>query len=122
MLTILVVDDTEACRRLLARLLRAKGYETLCVSNGLEALEALKMATPALILLDLAMPELDGIGFLRAIRDRPEWAAVPVIVVSGEEANSPLRRAEELGARDVFVKARFAPSQLLAAIQRHLSN
>ena len=120
MQTIFVVDDVEGCRQPMARLLRSKGYQTRCAANGLEALEALEEVTPSLILLDLSMPVMDGVEFLKAIHDEPKWAALPVIIVSGEGSGSPLREAEELGAKEVLVKSKFSPDQLLASIRRHI--
>jgi CheY-like chemotaxis protein len=120
MQTIFVVDDAEGCRQPMARLLRSEGCDTVCACNGLEALEALRGTTPALILLDLSMPEMDGIQFLKALHGVPEWAGLPVIVVSGEASGSPLREATELGAKEVLVKANYTPGQLLASIRRHL--
>ena len=88
--------------------------------DGLEALKALGSVTPSLILLDLSMPVMDGIQFLKTLHGDPKWAGLPVIVVSGEGSGSPLREAEELGAKEVLVKSKFSPEQLFASIRRHI--
>lgn len=119
MSTILVVDDSAVCRVPMARWLRSEGYETKTACNGLEALEALDEDNLSLIVLDLAMPVMDGLTFLSRLHDHPRWNSLPVIVVSGE-FSGPLERAKELGAREVFVKTKFSPDQLGASIRRHV--
>ncbi|CAA9212113.1 MAG: hypothetical protein AVDCRST_MAG83-8 [uncultured Arthrobacter sp.] len=117
---ILIVDDTDACRRPLARLLTRAGYETACAGDGREGLNALEAATPGLILLDLDMPVMDGLTFLAAIRADPRWVSLPVIVFSGE-AQRTLARAKELGADEALPKGGPGLRMLLAAIRRHLA-
>jgi CheY-like chemotaxis protein len=121
MFTIFVVDDTESCRKPMARLLRMAGYDVLCACNGLEALAALETVRPALILLDLAMPVMDGLTFLGALRDDPRWVALPVIVVSGETPDGPLKQAGICGADEVMAKGGFRTDELFACIRRHIS-
>ena len=118
--TILVVDDLPSCRRPVARLLKKNGFKPLCAADGAEALAMLDSVRPAVILLDLDMPGMDGITFLERLQDDAGRAAVPVIVISGQSSRSPLERARELGARDVLVKAHFGPGELLASIRRCL--
>ena len=120
MSTDFVVDDAENCTRVLARLLRSRGYHVVCAANGLEALEALESEIPALVLLDLSMPVMDGVGFLKAIHSEPRWATLPVIIVSGEDRGSSLRAADELAGREVLVKSKFSAEQLFASIRRHV--
>ena len=124
MLTIFVVDDSGDCRRPLARLLESEGYEAVCLSNGREALIALEESSeessPALILLDISMPVMDGLTFLSILRGDHRWESMPVIVLSGE-SEGPLERARELGAHDVLVKSAFSAGHLLASIRRHLA-
>src|SRR3954471_13349351 len=76
MTLILIADDHPIAREPLARLLRHEGYETACAANGLEALELLRERRPDLILLDMMMPKMGGLAFLRALR-RPAVAAEP---------------------------------------------
>src|SRR3954447_18911488 len=71
---ILIADDHPIAREPLARLLKHEGYETACAANGLEALEVLRERRPDLILLDMMMPKMGGLAFLRALR-QPGGAA-----------------------------------------------
>jgi CheY-like chemotaxis protein len=72
---ILIADDHPIAREPLARLLKHEGYETACASNGLEALDVMRERRPDLILLDMMMPKMGGLAFLRALREHPDAAA-----------------------------------------------
>src|SRR5688572_24595203 len=83
MQTILVVDDMAIFREPLAACLKHEGYATVCAANGKEALTAVVRKRPDLILLDLAMPVMDGLTFLRHLRGNPATSALPVILLTG---------------------------------------
>src|SRR3954447_3035385 len=83
--SILVVDDDPINRRLLARALDALGHTVVTASNGLEALEVLRVQEPDVVLLDIVMPEMDGVAVLERIKADPQLRAVPVIMVSALE-------------------------------------
>lgn len=104
------------------RLLKLEGFKSYCASNGQEALQSLSTVRPSLVLLDLSMPGMDGITFLQRLHDDPQWRSLPVIVISGESSGTPVRRAKELGARDVFLKAHFSPEELFGSIRRSLQS
>lgn len=119
---ILIVEDCEGIRRPLARLLRHQGYETLCVANGHEALETLQFTRPSLILLDLAMPVMSGLEFLKVLRQDPGLSDVPVIVVSARAPEDDVvLEAGRLGARACFTKAGYALDDLFLSIRRHVA-
>src|SRR5204862_5451141 len=82
--TILVVDDMPIFRDPIAASLRLAGYSTVCAANGREALVAARVNRPDAILLDVAMPVMDGISFLRALRAEADasLAKVPVILLT----------------------------------------
>lgn len=79
---VLVVDDNADVRVLVSRILRLIGEQAACVSGGKEALEYLRHERPKLVLLDLMMPEVDGLAVLRTIRSDPALAGLPVVVFS----------------------------------------
>src|SRR4051794_20272513 len=98
--TILLVEDSPQCRQPLAKLLRHAGYETLCVQDGEGALEMLRVTQPALILLDLMMPVMCGVEFLKVLRQDPFRAETPVIVVTGvAPGDEAITQARSLGAK-----------------------
>ncbi|MEM7698917.1 MAG: response regulator, partial [Verrucomicrobiota bacterium] len=81
--TILIVDDEADIRELIAvNLLREEDYRTLEAVNGLEALHLAKTKRPDLIILDLMLPEIDGIGVYKNLREDPRTKAIPVIMLT----------------------------------------
>jgi CheY-like chemotaxis protein len=119
--TILVVDDTPIFRDPLAASLRLAGYETACAGNGEEALAAVTARRPDLIILDMAMPVMDGVAFLRALRGRggPD-AQIPVVVLSAAPDQRVAFEAGALGARDYLVKSRVSLEEILARVGKVL--
>jgi signal transduction histidine kinase/DNA-binding response OmpR family regulator len=117
---VLVVDNEEPVRSLIARQLRGTGVSVMEAANGVEALRQLDRATPALILLDLMMPEMDGFEFLRALRGRAEWATLPVVIITAKEL-MPEERAElESQTMALLEKGRYAAADLLELVKRNV--
>ena len=109
----LVVEDDQATREMLRRLLIGDGWKTETAENGRVALELLKDRTPDLILLDLIMPEMDGFEFLAAIRDMPEYRNVPVVVVTAADLTEDDHRRLNGGVERILPKAAYDREQLL---------
>lgn len=120
MKTILVVDDMAIFREPLAAALRLAGYLTLCASHGKEAWAAIQKRRPDLILLDVAMPEMDGPTFLTALRSEPAFAEVPVILLTAVVDRDYVVQAGRLGVRDYLLKTRFSLAEMLGRIRKHL--
>ena len=120
--TILVVDDTDAVRGALVKLLQREGYQTRAASNGREALEGLEADAghpPDLVLLDIAMPEVDGLDVLESLNRDARWKGLPVIMLTGEHDYHCIRRAEQLGAKQYLIKATFSVSDMLRQINHY---
>jgi CheY-like chemotaxis protein len=100
---VLVIDDNWDVRILTARLLRYLGEDAVCVSGGAEALAYLRDQRPKMVLLDLMMPEMDGMQVLDAIRGRPELAGLAVVMFSAANEEE-LRAAVRRGADDYLLK------------------
>lgn len=111
---VLVVEDDPSVRGLLHTLLSAEGYEVSTASDGLAGLVKAASSQPALILLDLMMPDLGGVRVLEELQDDPELAGTPVIVVTGKIDAVPGMR-DLLGEERVFLKP-FAVAELLARV------
>ncbi len=101
---LLVVDDTEVNRDLLARRLRALGHEVSIAVHGREALEVLAARKIDLVLLDIMMPEMDGFQVLQRMRADPVLRTIPVIMISAVDEIDSVARAIELGATDYLPK------------------
>ena len=111
---VLVVEDDPSVRGLLHTLLSAEGYDVTTASDGLAGLVKAASSRPALMLLDLMMPDLGGVRVLEEIRDDPELADTPVVVVTGKIDAVPGMR-DLLGEDRVFLKP-FAVAELLARV------
>jgi CheY-like chemotaxis protein len=129
MATILVVDDEATTRNGLSRLLRHEGYDVLGAGNGREALDVLGASGPAagpeappapdLVLLDLMMPELDGLELLEILHGDPRWKQLPVVVLTGMSDVHTIRRADQLGAKEYMVKASFSIADMLGHVRKY---
>ncbi|MGE0058010.1 MAG: response regulator transcription factor [Dehalococcoidia bacterium] len=107
---VLVVDDEPAIRNLERVILKSAGYQVLTASNGAEALELLERSHPAVVVLDMQMPVMDGRSLFKMLDSRGERPAVLVV------ANEAGRAQRELGAEACLEKP-FAPEDLLARIE-----
>jgi CheY-like chemotaxis protein len=110
---VLVVDDDQSARESLSRLLDVKGYSVLEAENGQTALDVLEKAAhfPCLILLDLAMPIMDGRGFLKLRAKDPMLRQIPVVVVS---ANPP--SGEPLNGIDAYLQKPVSFDRIIAIV------
>lgn len=110
--SILIVDDTAEIRSLIADMLTDAGYTVECACNGAEALAAVERNVPALVLLDLHMPVLDGWGFVRALTARV--VRIPIIVLTA--ATNAARYSNDLGAVS-YIRKPFALMDLLGTVE-----
>jgi signal transduction histidine kinase/CheY-like chemotaxis protein len=106
--TILIVEDDEPTRDVMARTLAKSDCRVLEASNGREALDHLAVEKPSLILLDLMMPVMDGFDFLLEMRGHPDWLTIPVVVVTAKDLTDEERSA--LNGRVVEIVAKGAQS------------
>ncbi|NQW20840.1 MAG: response regulator [Chloroflexi bacterium] len=102
--TILVVDDHEEIREALAEILEEEGHKILQAGDGLQALEMIASSRPDVVLLDIAMPGMDGLETLRRLKEQPECSALPVIMVTAQGDRQNMVKAVQLGVRDYITK------------------
>ncbi len=121
MSTILVIDDMAIVRDPIAASLRLAGYVTYCAKDGVEGLAELRTRNPDLVLLDLAMPNLDGISVLRAMRRDPAFTKTPVILLTATSDKDRVIEAAKLGVRDYLLKSRFSLAELTVRVQQRLA-
>lgn len=118
---VLVVDDETSIRRYLRAALSAQGFAIFEASNGQEAINAVVSNHPDLIILDLGLPDFDGIEVTRRLR---EWSQTPIIILSVREAENDKIAALDAGADDYLTKP-FSTGELMARMRvalRRLSN
>lgn len=96
--TILIADDSKLMRMALGRLLEMEGYRVIEAVHGAAALEILGFYDVDLVVTDLNMPGLDGLGLVRAMRSDPRLAGVPVIMASGEDGDEVRAESRRAGA------------------------
>ena len=116
---LLVVDDNEANRDMLARRLRRQGYTVDAAEDGPEALRKIDASLPDLVLLDVMMPGMSGIDVLRHLRDRYDRAELPVLMATAKTDSEDVVEALALGANDYITKPIDFPV-LLARVASHL--
>lgn len=116
MSTILFVEDSSICREPLAAMLRLKGYETICARDGREALAEIRRRVPDLVLLDIAMPEMDGLSFLRILRGQPQFRNIPVMLLTATTDRDCILKARELGVSGCLLKSHFSLEEMLSRI------
>jgi CheY-like chemotaxis protein len=116
-----VVEDDSTTRELLRRTLEACGFLVSEASNGIEGIARLEQATPAIILLDLLMPGMDGFEFLEAIREQPEWQAVPVVVITCADLSAQDRARLNGGVEHILQKSAHSREELLVRVRDLIS-
>jgi two-component system cell cycle response regulator DivK len=102
--TVMVVEDFEDNRFMMRRLLEMSGYRVLEAVNGEEAVELARRERPGLILMDLSLPQLDGLAATRRIRQHPELRNVPIVAVSAHDTADFHADALAAGCNDYVTK------------------
>ncbi|CAA2106686.1 Autoinducer 2 sensor kinase/phosphatase LuxQ [Methylobacterium bullatum] len=114
---VLVVDDDADVRERMTAMLTREGWRVTSAEHGRAGLEAVAVKKPCLILLDLMMPEMDGFGFLRVLRAKPEWRDIPVVVLTAKDVTADDRRRLAGQADRVLQKGQLSLSDLADALR-----
>ena len=120
MSSVLIVDDDLDGVEPVARFLRRSGHRVVCAPNGREALSLLTGALPDVVVLDMRMPEMDGMTFLGVLRSYLRWQDMPVVLLTAYADGPHIQQAKQLGATDVFKKGSVELEELAACIQRRV--
>ncbi|MBD0369542.1 MAG: response regulator [Pyrinomonadaceae bacterium] len=118
--TILVVDDFDDTRLMMRLWLERRGYRVIEASDGAEALEVARRESPHLVIMDIEMPEMDGLTATRRIREEETLRDVPIVAVSAYGAEHWRDRALEAGCNE-YVSTPFDPAQIEELIKSFLS-
>jgi len=116
---ILVVEDEDNIRNDIARILKLNGFEVYQAENGKEGINVALSVIPNLIICDIMMPEMDGLGVLKELRNYPSTELVPFIFLTAKSARQDIREGMNLGADDYITKP-FDFDELVAAVQKRL--
>jgi CheY-like chemotaxis protein len=119
---VLIVEDDPPTREVTERLVASLGHPTAVASNGQEALDWLEgHPLPALIVLDLMMPEMGGFAFLRCLWQRPPWRDIPVIVATAQQIGSEEREELETTTQQIVAKGYSSRHELARAVREVLA-
>ncbi len=114
--SVLIIEDDNSIINLMKAVLRANNYEVYIARTGAEALSIATSQCPSLLILDLGLPDMDGVEIIRQIRS---WSTMPILVVSARDHETDKVQAFDLGADDYITKP-FGTSELLARIRAAL--
>jgi len=115
--TIMIVDDSSSMRMVVGIALKGAGYSVLEGCDGVDALAKLTGQKVHLIISDVNMPNMDGISFVKAVKQLPAYKFTPIIMLTTESEESKKREGQAAGAKAWVVKP-FKPEQMLSAVQK----
>ncbi|BDG60335.1 response regulator [Caldinitratiruptor microaerophilus] len=113
---ILVVDDSNMTRKMVISILSREGYQVDSAGNGLEALERLYQTAYDLVITDINMPQMDGLEFLRQVRQESQYGRLPVLVLSSNSSPEEVQRTLRAGASLYLIKPA-PPEKLLESVR-----
>lgn len=119
MYTILIVEDNEDNSLLAEKILKFYGYLTVIVPHGKAALQYCETHLPDLILMDLSLPDLDGIEVTRLLRKKEQYQQIPIIALTAHAMHGIQNTTEEAGLNDFLLKP-FIPTDLIDIIRKYL--
>lgn len=109
----LIIDDSRAMRTILKRIMTSAGFSVVEAENGREALTVLEAGPlPDVALIDWNMPEMNGLEFIQAVRERPDWRAMSMMMVTTESEQNNIVRALAAGAHEYVIKP-FTPDAIM---------
>ncbi|HYE70254.1 MAG TPA: response regulator [Aquabacterium sp.] len=115
--TIMIVDDSASLRQVVGIALRGAGYDVLEASDGKDALGKLKGQKVHLMISDVNMPNMDGISFVKAVKQIPAYKFTPVVMLTTESQDAKKKEGQEAGAKAWVLKP-FKPEQMIGVVQK----
>jgi len=119
--TVLIIDDDDTLSDVLSHWLRKQGLHPVAAYSGTAGLAKAKAEPPSAIVLDLCLPDADGLGICEQLADAPETCSVPVIILSGLEQPGIVRRCRAAGCH-YFLRKPYDPNALLVLIRQAVRN
>lgn len=118
---LLIVEDDKPYRQMFTELFSKEGYEVEIATNGSMAVEIANRKVPALILLDILMPVMDGFAMLTEFKEDDRFKEVPIIVLSNLSSDSEIQKAKELGATEYIVKSNISVKDVVDIVKKYLT-
>lgn len=116
---VLIVEDEPAISRSLSYLLSRANFDVRVAGDGEEALEAIRESSPALVLLDVMLPKLDGFAVCETIRANPDWAGIRIIMLTARGQEEDREKGLAVGA-DAYLTKPFSTREVLAQVQKFI--
>ncbi len=117
--SVLIVDDSPTIRAFAKIFLKALDVTILEAEEGMQALEIVRQSPPALAIVDINMPGMDGLTFTRELRKDPRYAALPVVLLTGDRSEETRQKGIEAGATD-FIEKPIKGGELQAMVRKYL--
>jgi len=117
---ILLIEDEKLLSEMYKERFEREGFEVVTSLDAEEGFELAKKEKPDLIILDILLPEKNGIGFLEDRKKAPEIASIPVIALSNYDHPLARKKALELGAKEYIIKTDFTPQEIVEKVKRYL--
>jgi two-component system, chemotaxis family, chemotaxis protein CheY len=114
---VLTVDDSPSLRQMVAFTLKGAGYQVIEATDGFDGLSKAKAGPVHLVLTDQNMPQMDGLALIRALRALPDYAHVPIVMLTTESSDAMKAKGRAAGATGWMVKP-FDPSKLLEVVRK----
>ena len=119
--TIMIVEDDIFVMDIYQMKVSQEGFEVVTAENGREAIKKLESgAKPDLLLLDILMPYMDGLTFLKKKNQNEKWKQIPTILLTNLSQKEEIEAGFELGAKDYIIKSHFTPSEVMEKINKYL--
>jgi two-component system chemotaxis response regulator CheY len=115
--TVLIVDDSASMRQLVSFALRDAGYDVIDAINGKDAMNKLNGTKIEMVITDLNMPEMDGIEFIKQVRNNPGYKFTPIVMLTTESQEAKKQEGKQAGASGWIVKP-FTPEQLIDIVKK----
>ena len=114
---VLVEDDTFLSKMYVDKLTRAGGFEVVSVESGQKALEIIKQEKPTLVLLDIILPDINGVQVLKKMREDEDMKEVPVLMLTNLNEKEYIEESMKHGAAGYLIKAHFTPNEVIEKIK-----
>jgi DNA-binding response OmpR family regulator len=115
--TVLIIDDDDSLSEVLSHRLKKQGFHTVAAYSGRSGLAKAKAQPPSAIILDLGLPDVDGLTICEQLADSPETCSVPILILSGTEESGVVRRCRAAGSH-YFLRKPYDPNALLVLIRQ----
>jgi len=118
---IMIVEDNPVNQKVMQRLIKILGHESISITDGFEAFEKIKLLRPAVILMDIQLIDISGIDITRAVKDDPELKDIPVIVVTASATADDQEKIIRESKCDDYLSKPFLPQELSDKISRYIA-